>query len=171
MALTLYLARHADATNDPAVADISRPLSEDGLANASLMGNRLRERQLAPTRIFTSPALRARTTADIFAEILGFPKENIISLSTIYEATSRTLQDVVAALPKDHTHILLIGHNPAISRIVAHFTGESMENMPPAAVACLTFEAETWHELKMNSGEMAWYDHPQNAIINSIHHA
>jgi phosphohistidine phosphatase len=170
MALTLYLARHADAANDNSIPDAQRPLTEDGLANAKLMGNRLRERGINPTRIVTSPALRARSTAQLFAEILGFPAENVQSLSSIYEATARTLQDVVAALPNDHTSILLIGHNPGVSRIVSHFTGEAMENMPPAAVACLSFEADDWASLRMNSGTMEWYDHPQNAIINSIQH-
>jgi phosphohistidine phosphatase len=98
-----------------------------------MMGKRVADAGATPQVIFSSPAVRAITTAQFFAERLNLLPESIRTKSVIYEATLRTLQDMVALLDRDVESVMIIGHNPAISRLVNHFTGEPMDNMPPAA--------------------------------------
>jgi phosphohistidine phosphatase len=67
----LTLLRHAKSSwDDTAVKDRNRPLNERGERDAPLMGRRLRDRGSRPTLIVTSPAVRARRTAQIIARDL-----------------------------------------------------------------------------------------------------
>ncbi len=61
---TIYLIRHAKSDWDnPLLQDIERPLNERGYADANVMGTRLK----TPGLIISSPAVRALSTALIFA--------------------------------------------------------------------------------------------------------
>jgi len=168
MSLTLYLIRHADSqVHDEILHDFQRRLTEDGEHNARHMAEKLKEKEVLPDRIFTSPALRARATAEIIAEVLGYPTDDIEDQSRIYEATSRTLNDIINVTNDNYRSVMIIGHNPAISRIVAHLTNEEIENMPPAGVVCMNFELDNWIDISMGSGTYEWYDFPANSIIHN----
>ncbi len=69
----LTLIRHAKSSwSDLSRGDFDRPLNARGLRDAPRMGAHLKEAGLAPVdRIVSSPALRARTTAECIAEALG----------------------------------------------------------------------------------------------------
>ena len=65
---TLYLIRHAKSEqNFAGLADIDRPLNERGYVDASKMSLMLKEKKLIPNAIISSPAVRAISTALIFA--------------------------------------------------------------------------------------------------------
>ena len=69
----LLLIRHAKAEKDITVKDIDRPLKYIGIQDATFMAERLKERSLIPQILITSPALRTKTTAEIFADHLLLP--------------------------------------------------------------------------------------------------
>jgi len=72
----LTLLRHAKSSWDDArLKDRNRPLNDRGERDAPVMGQRLRARGARPTLIITSPAVRARRTAQIIAREIGFPQE------------------------------------------------------------------------------------------------
>ena len=69
----LTLLRHAKSSWDGThVKDRDRPLNERGERDAPLMGRRLRARGARPTLILTSPALRARRTAQVIASEINY---------------------------------------------------------------------------------------------------
>ena len=68
---TLTLLRHAKSDQSAHVRDKDRPLNEKGFYDAPLMAKGLQEHGVIPDMMVSSYALRAETTAQIFAEVLG----------------------------------------------------------------------------------------------------
>ena len=64
----LYIIRHAKSDwSDDTLKDFDRPLNKRGLKNAPFMGSLLKNKNINPDLILSSPALRAITTAEIIA--------------------------------------------------------------------------------------------------------
>lgn len=53
--------------------DFDRPLNSRGKQNAPLMGNILKDRNIFPDLILSSPAKRAKKTAKIIANMIEYP--------------------------------------------------------------------------------------------------
>ena len=139
----LILLRHAHA--EPAengLADIDRPLSPHGLAEAEAAGRWLLEQRLVPDRVLCSPARRTRETLEAVLALTGYVEQRLDE--RVYEATPGTL----AALVDEHREVerlLLVGHNPGLEQLVALMSsGQSGDyrGMPPAAVAVLSLPKE-----------------------------
>lgn len=139
----LILLRHAHAEPaDNGLADIDRPLSPHGLAEAEAAGRWLLEQRLVPDRVLCSPARRTRETLEAVLGLTGYVEQRLDE--RVYEATPGTL----AALVDEHREVerlLLVGHNPGLEQLVALMSsGQSGDyrGMPPAAVAVLSLPKE-----------------------------
>ena len=138
----LILLRHAHA--EPATtgqADLDRPLSAQGLAEAEAAGRWLAAHGLAPDRILCSPARRTRETLEAVLASTGYAEQRLEP--SIYEATPGTLFGLLQA-QADVERLMLVGHNPGMERLVALLhSGQSGEyrGMPTAAVAVLALPA------------------------------
>ena len=68
---TLYLIRHAKSSwDDSTLTDFERPLNERGINDAPKMGKLLKEKNIIPELLISSPANRAISTAKISPLIL-----------------------------------------------------------------------------------------------------
>lgn len=136
----LILLRHAHA--EPAStgqADLDRPLSPVGLAEAEAAGKWLKENKLQPDCVLCSPARRTRETLEAVVGVTGFFEHRLED--RIYDATPGALVGLVDER-KDIERLMIVGHNPGLERLVALLnTGESSEyrGMPPAGIAVLRF--------------------------------
>ena len=82
----LILLRHAHAVPaSPGQADLDRPLSPEGLAEAEAAGRWLREQGLAPDRVLCSPSRRTRAS---FARVSR--KGTVASMSSVEGRTGTT---------------------------------------------------------------------------------
>jgi len=139
----LILLRHAHA--EPAArgqADIDRPLSAQGLAEAEAAGRWLAERSLVPDRVLCSPARRTRETLEAVLAVTGYAEQRLED--AIYDATAGALIGLLHA-QDDIERLLLVGHNPGMERLVALLhSGQSGDyrGMPTAAVAVLSLPAQ-----------------------------
>lgn len=74
---TVILIRHAKSSWDSGVAnDFDRPLNERGKHDAPMMAKRLADKKIKIDAFISSPAKRAKKTAEEFAEAYGV-KEKI----------------------------------------------------------------------------------------------
>ena len=146
MKRTLFLVRHAKSSwLNPELADFERPLNDRGLNNAPFMGEFLRKQNLIPSVIVSSPAARARHTAELFKEGGHFDAE-IVFEPKIYEASTNTLREVVMNLSDAYETVMLVGHNPGMEGFVRFVSG-SNETMPTASVAVVDLELKSWIDL------------------------
>ena len=91
----LYIIRHAKSDwSDDTLKDFDRPLNKRGLKNAPFMGSLLKNKNINPDLILSSPALRAITTAEIIANRVEY-KNNIETNKSIYETPYSTLEKII----------------------------------------------------------------------------
>lgn len=140
---TLILLRHAHAEPAaPGQADVDRPLSPEGLAEAEAAGRWLAEHGLVPDRVLCSPARRTRETLEAVLGVAGFVEQRLEA--AIYEATPGALA-ALADAHRDVDRLMLVGHNPGLERLLALLhSGQSGDyrGMPPGSVAVLELPAE-----------------------------
>jgi len=158
----LTLVRHAKSSwKDALLDDFDRPLNARGQRDAPLMGRRLLARGARPSLILTSPALRARKTAAIFAAELGYPKEFLQCEQALYLAEADTLLDILARQDDDFRELLICGHNPGLTELANRLLSEGhIDNLPTCAVLTLTMELEHWAELPGQRGKISFFDTP-----------
>jgi len=153
----LLLIRHAKAEKDSSLKDIDRPLKYIGIQDARFMAERVKERSMIPELIITSPALRTKTTAEIFADHLLLPDPQINK--AIYEASRQTLLRIINGLPDACNFIALVGHNPGINQILFYLTGDGRE-VHTSTVALIEFEADEWASISGDTGSLAYFSSP-----------
>ena len=139
----LILLRHAHAESaSTGQADLDRPLSPEGLAEAESAGRWLKEQALVPDRVLSSPARRTRETVEAVLGVIGYVDQRLED--GIYDATPGTLIGLADA-HRECDRVLLVGHNPGLERLAALLhSGQSGEyrGMPPGSVAVLAFNDE-----------------------------
>lgn len=154
----LILLRHAHA--EPAVsgqADLDRPLSPVGLAEAEAAGKWLKENKLLPDCVLCSPSRRTRETLEAVMAAIGYVEKRLED--RIYEATPGTLAALVDER-RDLDRVLIVGHNPGLEQLVALMTdGTSSDyrGMPPGGVAVLGFPREVSIEPGVASLNAFWW--------------
>ncbi|MDH5274896.1 MAG: histidine phosphatase family protein [Gammaproteobacteria bacterium] len=164
MRCQLTLLRHAkSAWDDPATKDRDRPLNERGERDAPLMGQRLRARNARPTLFMTSPAVRARRTAQIVAHELGYPAEFLQYEKDLYLASAKQIIAVLARQASSNRDIVVCGHNPGITALANRLTGAAIDNIPTAGIVIIGLDLERWADLDKAEGELLLFDYPRRS--------
>lgn len=149
MSKTLFLVRHAKASrDDPDLADEARPLNKRGKRDAAAMAQRLAHRPERPDLIVTSPAIRARRTAEAMAAALGLELESLVVDARIYDAPATELLAVIRALDDRHARVMIVGHDPGMTGIVNALTDDAIEKMPTCAVAEVRLDIPLWAQVR-----------------------
>lgn len=150
---TLYILRHAKSDwSDGGLSDFERPLNERGRRAAPLMGEAMKTGNFQPETIISSPAVRARQTAELVrnaAELKGVINYD----SRIYEADPQTLLQIVAEIDDALASAMIVGHNPGLEGLIKILTGE-FQTMPTAALAVIDLYGNRWHEMSAATGKM-----------------
>ncbi len=144
------------------MSDFERPLNARGLRAAPFMGGLMRRRKLVPDIILSSPAMRARHTAELVQKAGAFDAE-INFDHTIYQASPGSLRQAVAAIDDEFTTALLVGHNPGIEGFITYLTGE-LEPMPTAALAVIELEVDSWCNVDDGCGELKAVIRPRDEM-------
>jgi phosphohistidine phosphatase len=147
----LILIRHAKAeSNIPGIADYERPLSSRGYSDAMMVANELATGGIKIQRVLTSHAVRAYSTALIFARVLdiGFSKFEFVP--ELYASEVGIYLSVLKKADDRINTIALFAHNPEISEAIGFFTGNKTEEVPTCAVTILESKIETWNDAKSN---------------------
>ena len=161
----LIIIRHGKSSWDnPKLDDHDRPLNERGMANAPEMSSRLKNLNVNPDALFSSTALRAATTAQIFAEALEFPTDKITYDSDLYLASAGMLQDFIAGLVNNLSTVLIFGHNPGLTLLVSQVWGLPIGNIPTCGVVSLKFKDSDWKQTSFSQPTSATFDFPKNSV-------
>ncbi|MDH5379501.1 MAG: phosphohistidine phosphatase SixA [Cyclobacteriaceae bacterium] len=157
----LYLLRHAHALERQGnESDFERNLSPTGLQNSTRMGINLLKKEVSFDMIVSSPAERAKNTAELVAEQIKYNTDSIYMNNTIYEASPRNLLQVVNNLKPEWKSVLMVGHNPAISYLAEYLTGSEIGNMTTCGLAYIKFENMKWEDILEYSGKLISYEYP-----------
>ena len=160
---TLFLLRHARALEKlSGQKDIERELAAVGLQNATRMGIYLKQQQIKFDIIISSPAERAKTTALLIAEQIKYDTSKIHFNEEIYEASARTLLQVVNQLKNEWSKVLIVGHNPSVSYLAEYVTTQEVGNVTTCGLVEINFDTKSWADISEGTGDMISYQHPEN---------
>ena len=160
---TIYLLRHAKSSWDnESLSDFERPLNERGMNTAPFMGEVMTGRGYIPSLIISSPAMRAKTTAELVLQSGGFGSQMTLD-DRIYEASPNTLRQVASELGDDVESVMLVGHNPGMEGFIRYLTGR-IEPMPTAALAVIELAIDSWKDINTDSGTIVEIIRPKDEM-------
>lgn len=149
----LSLVRHAKASTEYAeLSDFERPLDARGRRDAPAMAQRARTALGVPDRLVSSPALRAITTAHVFATAMDLPIEEIAIQPRIYEAEVEALFAIVRTLDDRDRHVMLFGHNPGFTALALELAHCPFTELPTCGVVQLELAIKSWTEANYGCG-------------------
>ena len=160
--LTIYLVRHAksDWANGN-IADIDRPLNDRGYRDAHFMGKLLKDKKINPDCIISSPAIRAISTALIFARNLNYDSKNILLEKPLYDSASKEYKAVVSKIKDENVVVILFGHNPTITNFANSLSSAAVEDLPTCAIVGIRFKTNSWKNISEIKGELFLFEFPK----------
>lgn len=154
--------RHAKSDwADNSIRDFDRPLNKRGKIAAPIMGQEIKKRELNPDLIISSPALRAKMTAEAVAEKTNYNKEIVWDESFYFGYTNEIIQKV-KKIDENFEKVIIFGHNPTWSAIAEKLSGEYF-NMKTADLVVLEYDGK-WKDLKDFSCKVVNYISPKELI-------
>ncbi len=157
---SLYIVRHAKSDwHAPSTSDHERPLNKRGVKNAKLMGRFLTAAGQEPGVVLASSAVRARTTVELMAEAGGWTCPVHVTRE-LYESHPEAVLRQIHAQSDSYESLLVAGHEPTWSDLVAGLTG-GRARMVTAAVARIDFHADRWQEVDFGFGLLMWLVPPK----------
>lgn len=164
----LFIVRHAKSDWSQAVArDFDRPLTKRGEKDAPLIAKWLKEQHIKPELLISSPAQRAKQTADAIISQLQIPQQNISFDKRLYLASTDTLLDVLSELNHDLTAVMLIGHNPGLENLIIHLSQDALpykhdaKLLTTANVAQLRFKF-AWNSIQPKEAQLINFVRPRD---------
>ena len=158
----LWLVRHAKSSwKDPSLGDFHRPLNKRGLSDAPEMGRRLAAGPARPELLVSSPAVRAKTTAEYIAAALEYPAEDIRWEERIYHASTLELIRLLRQMVDDIESAMFFGHNPTMTDAANVLSGSSIENVPTCGVVQLHLDIPSWARVADGVARLLDFDYPK----------
>lgn len=168
MSRELLILRHAKSDwGADASSDFERPLAKRGKKDAPRVGEWLYREGLVPDLVISSPAQRAKQTAEKVCKTMDYKKKKIKWEKAIYEAGVTDLLRVLTSCPADAGTILLVGHNPGLEDLVLYLVGDEAEEpadgklLPTATVARLEMP-DKWDTLESGCAQLIAITRPRN---------
>src|SRR5919197_6115832 len=119
---TLLILRHAKAVPKvPNLSDYDRPLDDLEKDDTLRMGKLIKDKDIIPSFIISSTALRAKTTAELVAKGCGY-KGDIVLNQSLYEAKPKDYLAILGTVSDKYGSVLIVGHNPTVEDIIQMLT-------------------------------------------------
>jgi phosphohistidine phosphatase len=160
---TLILIRHAKSDwGFEGLDDIDRPLNERGYRDAIIMRQYLLKTIPKIDLIVSSPAIRAFTTASMFARKYQYDVKEIVLDSSIYHSPKDKYVEAIRALNDKHEVVLVFGHNPGITDVVSYISDYEFENVATCGIVNIQFDLNSWKDVSDHSGKLVFYEFASN---------
>lgn len=160
--LRLILIRHAKSSwSEPRSTDKLRPLKKRGIKDAPRMGRYIRESGLNWDVLYCSPALRAKSTADLLGKELSKKQAGYTIKPELYAFDHHEVLAFLKTRSTKHQTIALVGHNPAFTDLTNLLTGAGLKNIPTCGVVEMQLDVKKWSNLKRDCGQLILFQAPK----------
>lgn len=160
---TLLIIRHAKSNWDRVtLSDKDRPLNDRGKRDAPEMARRLIKAGVKIELFVSSPAKRARDTAEFFIREYGGKGKEILLVPELYHAEIPVFNEVITDLDDRYDTVAIFSHNPGITAFVNTLTAARLDNMPTAGVFAVTSPAVNWSEFVAAGATFLFFDYPKS---------
>lgn len=142
----LTLVRHANASwKEWAASDFERPLTRRGISETVVLGQLLLRDEIVPDLLISSPAVRARQTAELLAKELALPTNVLRFEECLYLAEVPDLKRIARSPGPKLMHLMIVGHNPCLSELARLLAPRADIAELDTATACsMTFDVADW---------------------------
>ena len=160
---TLFLVRHAKSSwDDIALSDFERPLNERGKNDAPKMGKRLRKKNVKIDAFISSPAKRAKKTAEYFIKEFDRDTDEIILVSALYDAGTNNFSETIKDIDDKYKSAAIFSHNPGITDFANQLIDKAnVDNMPTCSVFAVKADVEKWKDFSKAKKEFLFFDYPK----------
>jgi phosphohistidine phosphatase len=159
----LFLVRHAKSDKDnPNLPDYDRPLNERGYKDARTFSAKIKKSIPLPDLFVSSPAIRAISTALIFADVFDIDPSAMILSKSLYESSVNDYLKIIRGIDDSYSSIILFGHNPTTTTLANELTKPFTDNIPTCGIIGIELDIKNWKEISKNSGTLFLYDFPKN---------
>ncbi len=158
----IVIVRHGKAVPFGYENDFNRDLRDRGKNDAALIGKELKDRNVIPDLIVSSPAKRALKTARIFADHLDYPQNKIHEEQDIYDGMSTSeFIEFVQELPESAETVFFFGHNPGFYYFAANLLKEFRSDMPTTSTVGINLNVDDWSKVEARNGDLAFHLMPR----------
>lgn len=158
----LSLLRHAKSSwKHSELPDFERPLNSRGKCDAPVMGRRFAAVRPRPDLVLSSPAARARRTAELFAERAGL--EEVLRFDPVlYMATPGQMLSLAQEQDDGIQHLVLVSHNPGITELVNLLAADArLANVPTCGIVRLELDVAHWRDAAPGRARLLDFDYPK----------
>lgn len=156
MSKQLLILRHGKSDWLVDVDDFHRPLKKRGVRAAQKIGSWFLDNPAsAPDYVISSPATRAVETARITTVSAGL--ESPLTDRRIYGADVGALLSIIAEVPENIQHPMIVGHNPGLEELLLYLCDipdsyyKDWKLLTTGTLAIVEINS-AWNELKEKSG-------------------
>ncbi len=158
----LLLVRHAKSSwDDFSIKDFDRQLNERGKKDAPMMAKRLLKKDIDIDAFISSPAKRARKTAEAFAKEYDEKKADVIFVDELYLASPSVFTDVIKKVDDRYKTIAVFSHNEGITQFANTLTDTRTDNIPTSGVFAVKIKTKHWKEFEEAEKEFWFFDYPK----------
>jgi phosphohistidine phosphatase len=160
---TLLIVRHAKSSWELGVADFDRPLNDRGKKNAPEMAKRLADKKITIDAFVSSPAKRARQTAELFCTAYNRNPGEIIFEETLYHAPATQFFKVIENLDNKISSAAIFSHNTGLTDFVNRLIDRiNIDNVPTCGVFAVTIPIDNWKDFGDTKKEFLFFDYPKS---------
>ena len=127
--MNIYLLRHAESPMSSLIDDHSRPLSDTGKEDASTLAKYISDNKICFDLTLCSTSDRTKETLTIIKDRSIDSFREINYLDELYNASKDKIHEVISR--RTNQSILVVGHNPGISKLISDFAGLDESSFPP----------------------------------------
>ncbi len=139
--MKVLFIRHAVAADKAAFhgSDLDRPLTDEGKEDARRMFETLTRLYKGPMTVFSSQALRARATAEIFCRCFHIP-EAVETALLNPGSEFEEFRKLVSTVRKDTEFLVVVGHEPDFSHILGNIVADDCLRIDVRKASCVEVE-------------------------------
>lgn len=155
--MDVYLIRHADAVQPEhagGMDDFDRPLTELGRSQSQHLAQSLPARGAKIERLFVSPLIRAKQTAEVLIAAWGLTGDQVVECDEL--APEGRLSKLARQINKHPAAVVgLVGHRPDLNEFAGWLIGSKKAQvaMEKGGVALIRVDGE---EIDKGTGELVW---------------
>jgi len=144
----LVLLRHAKSSWDNNLDDRNRPLIEKGVNRIINVSKASKDFFLNSDIIYSSPAIRALSTAIIMTSVLDINFSKIQINESLYSFSSQNIMNFIRVIDNKFNRVVCVGHNPAFSEVSNLLGYRKLIHLPTAGWIKFKFNESDWKHVK-----------------------
>ena len=127
------------------------------------MAERLLEKKVDIDIFISSPAKRAKRTAELFCETYKKKEKKIQFVPALYHASLDAFYAAIEEADDKHDTVAVFSHNPGITAFVNELVpAKKIDNLPTSGVYAVKIHTNHWKDLKEAQKEFMFFDYPKN---------